>query len=189
MARLRNVMVSYTKERFVIMLDSDEILAKEGALKMEEKLKNEGYSLTWMHYAYSEDELNKSLSPGEENPNLGYAGIDILALKKLVCSMRNTKEMKTCGYSKFKKEKFKVGPTEGRCLHLNKTHARLTLSDSLIEAKRNFWRSKYDMMLVLDGLTNVTFLSGYSYFGSYYIIGILSIFLPYFIWHIFRSYG
>jgi len=32
------------------------------------------------------------------------------------------------------------------------------------------------MMLVLDGLTNATFLSGYSYFGSYYIIGILSIF-------------
>jgi glycosyltransferase involved in cell wall biosynthesis len=177
MAHLRNVMVSYTKERFVIMLDSDVVLPKEGALKMEEKLKNEGYSLTWMHYAYSEDELNKPLSPGEENPNLGCAGIDILALKKVgMFDEKYERDEDVWIYSKFKKEKFKVGPTEGRCLHLNKTHARLTLSDSLIEAKRNFWRSKYDMMLVLDGLTNVTFLSGYSYFGSYYIIGILSIF-------------
>jgi hypothetical protein len=64
-----------------------------------------------MHYAYSEDEPNKPLSPGEENPNLGYAGIDILALKKLVCSMRNTKEMKTCGYTQnLRKRSLKSGP-------------------------------------------------------------------------------
>jgi hypothetical protein len=176
MAMLRNQILSLTKERYVIMLDSDVVLPQDGAKKMEEKLK-QGFSLTWMHYAYDEKEMNKPLSPGEENPNLGCSGIDTESLKKIgMFDERYERDEDIWVYSKFKKENFKVGPTEGRCLHLNKIHARNNFSDSIAEAKRNFWRSKYDMMLVLDGLTNLTFLTGYTYFGSYYLIGILGFF-------------
>lgn len=176
MAALRNQMLSLTNEKYVIMLDSDVILPQNGAKKMEEKLR-QGFSLTWMHYAYDEKEMNKPLSPGEENPNLGCAGIDMDSLKKIgMFDERYERDEDIWVYSKFQKEKFKVGPTEGRCLHLNKIHSRNNLRDSISEAKRNFWRSKYDMMLVLDDLTNFTFLTGYGYFGSYYLLGIIGFF-------------
>jgi len=57
---------------------------------------------------------------------------------------------------------------------LNKVHSRPDLRSSLLEARRNLWRSKYDMMLVMDGLTDLMLLTGYIYFGSYYVLALLS---------------
>lgn len=176
MAKLRNEMLKYASDRFVIFLDSDVVLPEKGAEKMESSLKR-GFAFTWMHYAYSEEEIDVPLSPGEENPNLGCAALDLEALRKVgMFDERYERDEDVWVYSKLKKVGFRVGPTEGRCLHLNKVHSREDLTSSLEEAKRNLWRSKYDMMLVLDGMTDVTFLTGYGYYGMYYLLGIAGVF-------------
>lgn len=81
-------------------------------------------------------------------------------------------------YSKLKKKGMTVGPVEERCLHLNSSHLRKDFRTSLREARRNLWRTKYDMMMVFDGLTDFTFLTGYLYYGSYYVIGASSVLFP-----------
>ena len=181
MAKLRNEMLKLTKDEYVIMLDSDVIPSSTGVAKMIENLEN-GVAYTWMHYAYSEKELEEKTSSLEENPNLGCAALNSNVIKEIgLFDERYERDEDVWLYAKLRKMGYKVKPTDGRCLHLNKTHARDTLSSSLKEAKRNLWRSKYDMMLVLDGLTQFQMLTGYSYYGSYYITALLSLFLsPYF---------
>lgn len=177
MASLRNKMLRYATEKEVIMLDSDVVIPKKGIQKLTETL-NKGVAMTWMHYAYSEDELNKPTN--EENPNLGCAAVDFDVIKKLgYFDERYERDEDVWLYAKLKKLGFKVAKTDGRCLHLNKVHARLDFRSSIEEAKRNLWRSKYDMMLVLDGLADPIFITSYAYFGSYYIAGILgALYLP-----------
>ena len=175
MAKIRNKMLSYASEDGVIMLDSDVVIPYDWSKRLENKL-NEGVALTWMHYAYSEEEVNKPLSVGEHNPNLGCAGVNLKVLKEIgLFDERYERDEDVWLYAKLKKLGYKVEPAEGRCLHLNRVHARLDFKSSIKEARRNLWRSKYDMMLVFDGLTDFTFLTGYSYYGSYYILAILSL--------------
>ncbi|MEM3938973.1 MAG: glycosyltransferase family A protein [Saccharolobus sp.] len=179
MARLRNKMLSLATDKYVIMLDSDVVIPKDYSRKLIDKLEK-GIVFTWMHYAYSEEEIDMGLSAGEVNPNLGCAGLNVEILKKIGnFDERYERDEDVWLYTILRKNGYKVEPTEGRCLHLNKVHARLNFSSSLIEAKRNLWRSKYDIMLMMDGLIDFTFLTGYSYYGSYYILAILSIFFPY----------
>ncbi|WP_338600330.1 glycosyltransferase family A protein [Sulfolobus tengchongensis] len=177
MAKLRNKMLSLATDKYVIMLDSDVIIPKDYSIKIVNKLES-GIAFSWMHYAYSEDEIEKPLSLTELNPNLGCAGVNLEIIKKIgYFDERYERDEDIWLYAKLKKSGYKVEPAEGRCLHLNKVHARLDFSSSLSEARRNLWRSKYDVMLIFDGLTDFTFLTGYSYYGSYYILAILSVFL------------
>ncbi|MEM3269792.1 MAG: glycosyltransferase family A protein, partial [Saccharolobus sp.] len=73
MARLRNKMLSLATDKYVIMLDSDVVIPKDYSRKLIDKLEK-GIVFTWMHYAYSEEEIDMGLSAGEVNPNLGCAG-------------------------------------------------------------------------------------------------------------------
>ncbi len=176
MARLRNKLLSLSSEKYIIMLDSDVVIPKDYSRRLIERLES-GIAFTWMHYAYSESEIDKPLSLNEHNPNLGCAGLNTEVIRSIGnFDERYERDEDVWLYAKLKKLGYRVEPTEGRCLHLNKVHARLNFSSSLIEAKRNLWRSKYDIMLMMDGLTDLTFLTGYSYYGSYYILGILSMF-------------
>lgn len=178
MAKLRNQLLTLTEERIAIMLDSDVVLP-DGAIDVMRKTVEDGASFTWMHYAYSEDEIGLGLKPGEENPNLGCAALDTHVIKELgMFDEIYDRDEDIWLYSKLKRSGHRVQPSPGRCLHLNKVHSRTDLKSSLKEARRNLWRSKYDMMLMLDGLTNPTFLTGYAYYGSYYMVGIVSPFLP-----------
>jgi len=179
MARLRNKMLELADEDYVIFLDSDVII--NNAEKIMEKLRN-GISYTWMHYAYHEEDINKPLKVGENNPNLGCAGLNVNVIKKIGgFDERYERSEDVWLYSKLKKLGYKVEPTEGRCLHLNKTHAREDFKSAIKEARRNLWRGKYEVMLIFDGLADISFLSGYLYYGSYYVLGILSAFIPYFL--------
>ncbi|AWR96437.1 glycosyltransferase [Acidianus sulfidivorans JP7] len=179
MAKLRNKMLQLATEKYAIFLDSDVILPENCSKIMENKL-NDGVVFTWMHYAYSEEELKKPLSAGEHNPNLGCAGLNIEVIKKIGgFDEKYARDEDVWLYAKLKKLGYRAEPSEGRCLHLNNVHARLNFRSSLKEAKRNLWRSKYDVMLLFDGLSDITFLTGYSYYGSYYIIAIISIFFPF----------
>lgn len=174
MARLRNKMLSLIDDKYVIMIDSDVVIPKDYANKIISKLEN-GVAYSWMHYAYSEEEIKKPLSLSENNPNLGCAGLNLEIIKRIgYFDERYERDEDVWLYAKLKKIGYKVEPAEGRCLHLNKVHARLDFSSSIVEARRNLWRSKYDIMLIFDGLTDFTFLTGYSYYGSYYILAILS---------------
>jgi len=174
MARLRNNMISLTEGKYVIMLDSDVIIPKDYSTRLLKRLE-EGIAYTWMHYAYFEEEIDKPLALGENNPNLGCAGLNIEVIKRIGgFDERYERDEDIWLYSKLKKEGYRVEATEGRCLHLNRVHARLDFRSSITEARKNLWRSKYDFMLVFDGLTNITFLTGYSYYGSYYLLAILS---------------
>jgi len=179
MAKLRNKMLELAGENYAIFLDSDVII--NNAVKMIEKLRN-GVSFTWMHYAYHEEDIGKPLKVGENNPNLGCAGLNVTDIKKIGgFDERYERGEDIWLYSKLKKLGYRAEPTEGRCLHLNKIHAREDFKSSIKEARRNLWRSKYDIMLLFDGLTNILFLTGYLYYGSYYVVGILSAFFPYFL--------
>lgn len=179
MAKLRNKMLGLADEKYVIFLDSDVILPNVD--KFMEKLRD-GVSYTWMHYAYSYEELNKPLKVGENNPNLGCAGINTEDVKKVGgFNERYERSEDVWLYSKLRKMGFRAEPAEGRCLHLNKVHAREDFRSSIKEARRNLWRSKYEVMLVMDGLADISFLSGYLYYGSYFVTGILSVFIPYFL--------
>ncbi|AAK40982.1 glycosyltransferase family 2 protein [Saccharolobus solfataricus] len=175
MARLRNKMLSLASDKYVIMLDSDVVIPKNYSNNIINKLER-GVAYTWIHYAYSEEEIEKPLSISENNPNLGCAGLNLEVIKRIgYFDERYERDEDVWLYAKLKKTGYKVEPAEGRCLHLNKVHARLNLSSSVAEARRNLWRSKYDIMLMFDGLTDFTFLTGYSYYGSYYILAILSV--------------
>ncbi|MGC9106344.1 MAG: glycosyltransferase family 2 protein [Thermoprotei archaeon] len=175
MARLRNEMAKYASEDYVIMLDSDVVIPFDWSVKLIRKLE-EGVAFTWMHYAYDEAETTKPLAVGEENPNLGCAGLNLTVLRQIgMFDERYARDEDIWLYSYLKRKKYRVEPSEGRCLHLNKVHARNDLKSSLKEARRNLWRSKYDMMLVFDGLVNLTFLTGYAYYGSYYAIALLTL--------------
>jgi glycosyltransferase involved in cell wall biosynthesis len=175
MARLRNEMAKHATEDFVIMLDSDVVIPFDWSVKLIRKLE-EGVAFTWMHYAYDESETTKPLAVGEENPNLGCAGLNLAILRQIgMFDERYARDEDVWLYSYLKKKKYRVEPSDGRCLHLNKVHARNDLKSSLKEARRNLWRSKYDMMLVFDGLANLTFLTGYAYYGSYYVLALLTL--------------
>ncbi|BFH73207.1 glycosyltransferase family A protein [Sulfurisphaera javensis] len=179
MSRLRNKMLSLADEKYVIFLDSDVIIFEGYAKVIENKLKN-NVAFTWMHYAYSEDEVKKPINVGEHNPNLGCAGLDAEIVKNIGgFDERYERDEDVWLYAKLRKLGYNAEPSEGRCLHLNKVHARLDFHSSLKEARRNLWRSKYDIMLLFDGLSNITFLTGYSYYGSYYILAILTSIFPY----------
>ncbi len=177
MAMLRNRLLSLATEDLVIMMDSDVVIGS--AKSLLRRVEEEGYAYTWMHYAYTEEELRRPRFPGEENPNLGCAAINLKEVKEIgMFDERYERDEDIWLYSKLKHSGKRVGPVEERCLHLNTSHLRKDLSSSLREARRNLWRSKYDMMMVLDGLTDFTFLTGYSYYGSYYVIGLVSVFIP-----------
>ncbi|BCU70483.1 glycosyltransferase family 2 protein [Stygiolobus caldivivus] len=181
MAKLRNEMLKLAKEEYVIMLDSDVIPSNNAFTRMVENLKG-GAAFTWMHYAYDEKELEEEFDPLEENPNLGCSALNVDIIRELgFFDERYERDEDVWLYAKLKKMGYKVKPTKGRCLHLNKVHARETLASSIKEARRNLWRSKYDMMLVLDGLTQFQMLTGYTYYGSYYVTALLSLLIsPYF---------
>ncbi|MCY0859041.1 MAG: glycosyltransferase [Sulfolobaceae archaeon] len=172
MAILRNRMLQYATERYLFMIDSDVVIPENGLQKMLHTL-TQGVVMTWMHYAYSFEELQKP-SGAEENPNLGCSAVDFEILKKIgLFDEKYERDEDVWLYAKLRKLGYRVMKTEGRCLHLNKVHARQDLRSSLEEAKRNFWRSKYDMMLLLDGLADPTFLTSYAYFWSYYVTGVI----------------
>jgi glycosyltransferase involved in cell wall biosynthesis len=174
MARLRNKLISLARERVVVLMDSDVVI--KSASNLIRKVEEEGYSFSWMHYAYSEDEMNKPTEVGENNPNLGCASLDLEAIKKVgMFDEKYARDEDVWVYSKLRKEGMKVGSIEERCLHLNRSHERKDLRTSIKEARRNLWRPKYDVMLMMDGLTQATFLTGYTYYGSYYIVGVLSV--------------
>ncbi|BAK54178.1 glycosyltransferase family 2 protein [Sulfurisphaera tokodaii] len=178
MAKLRNKMLELTSEKHVIFLDSDVVLPSNFSKKIEEKLL-EGVAFTWMHYAYSSEEIEKPINKGEHNPNLGCAGINTEYIKMIGgFDEKYERDEDVWLYAKLKKLGYRVEPANGRCLHLNKVHARTDFKSSIKEARRNLWRSKYDLMLLFDGLTDITFLTGYTYYGSYYILAILSAFFP-----------
>ncbi|MEM0173939.1 MAG: glycosyltransferase family A protein [Sulfolobaceae archaeon] len=178
MAKLRNKMLELASEKYVAFLDSDVVLPNDFIKKVEEKL-SQGVTFTWMHYAYSEEEINKPLAKGENNPNLGCSALDIEEIRKIGgFDEKYERDEDVWLYAKLRKLGYRAEPTEGRCLHLNKIHARLDFKSSIKEAKRNLWRSKYDIMLIFDGLTDITFLTGYAYYGSYYLLGVLSPFFP-----------
>ncbi|QKR00879.1 glycosyltransferase family 2 protein [Metallosphaera tengchongensis] len=177
MAMLRNRLLSLATEDLVIMMDSDVVI--KSAKSLLSRVAEQGYAYTWMHYAYTEEELGRPRSPGEENPNLGCAAINLKDVKEIgMFDEKYERDEDIWLYSKLKHSGKRVGPVEERCLHLNTSHLRKDLSSSLREARRNLWRSKYDMMMVFDGLADFTFLTGYSYFGSYYVIGLLSALIP-----------
>jgi Glycosyl transferase family 2. len=176
MAKLRNEMLKLANESYVVMLDSDVIPSEKALPRMIENLKN-GVTFTWMHYAYDEKEIEVDSDSLEENPNLGCSALNLDVIKRVgYFDERYERDEDVWLYAKLKKEGYIVKPTKGRCLHLNKVHARENLMSSLKEARRNLWRSKYDMMLVLDGLTQFQMLTGYTYYGSYYVIPIISLF-------------
>ncbi len=178
MAYLRNKLLSLASEKVVIMMDSDVVIPS--ADSMVRKVSEEGYAYSWMHYAYSEEEMKRPRAVGEENPNLGCAALDVEKIKEIGMFDENyARDEDIWLYSKLKKRGMSVGPVEERCLHLNSSHLRKDLRTSVKEARRNLWRTKYDMMMVFDGLTDFTFLTGYLYYGSYYVIGLSSLlFLP-----------
>ncbi|AOL15809.1 glycosyl transferase family 2 [Sulfolobus sp. A20] len=171
MAKLRNKMLKLANDKYIIMLDSDVVIPKDYSKRLIDKLEK-GVVFTWMHYAYSEDEVDKHLSVNEHNPNLGCSGLNREVIKEF--DERYERDEDVWLYAKLKKSGYIVEPADGRCLHLNKVHARLDFSSSIKEARRNLWRSKYDIMLMFDGLIDFTFLTGYAYYGSYYILGLLS---------------
>ena len=179
MAAIRNKMLSLTDDEFVIMLDSDVVIPSDWSKFLLSKL-YDGVAFAWMHYAYSEEEVKRPLKPGETNPNLGCAGVNAKIVKSLgMFDERYERDEDVWLYSFLRKKGYRAEPAEGRCLHLNRVHAREDLRSSLKEARRNLWRSKYDLMLVFDGLTDPTFLTGYTYYGSYYILLLASIFEKY----------
>lgn len=173
MAKLRNIMLSLSKDDVIIMLDSDVVIPYDWSQRLVEKIRS-GVHFTWMHYAYSTNDIMKPLAPGENNPNLGCSALSS-KVKDIGFDERYERDEDIWLYAKLRKLGFKAEPTEGRCLHLNSTHARLDFRSSLKEAKRNLWRSKYDMRLIRDGLVDFTFLTGYSYYGSYFLVGVLGV--------------
>lgn len=178
MSKLRNDMIKLINGRFFIMLDSD-VIPPKGGIEMLEKTLREGVAYTWMHYAYNENELKKPKGKLENNPNLGCAGLDKNALREIgFFDEKYERGEDIWLYEKLKKHGYKVRPTEGRCLHLNRIHARENFKSSITEARRNLWRPKYDMLRLLDGLGSIESYLSYLYFGSYYIIGILNIINP-----------
>ncbi|MEM4047231.1 MAG: glycosyltransferase family A protein [Metallosphaera sp.] len=177
MARLRNKMLDLTKDKFVIMMDSDVVIRPDHTREMIAKLSEHPY--VWLHYAYSESEMDTPLSKGENNPNLGCAALNVEVIRSVGgFDEKYERDEDVWLYAKLRKMGYSPSTLNGKCLHLNDLHARKTFRSSLIEARRNLWRSKYDLRLVRDGLVDITFLTGYVYFGSYYVLGIASIFLP-----------
>jgi Glycosyl transferase family 2. len=96
MAKLRNRMLSLVADKYAVMLDSDVVMPRDAVSKMVRKLEG-GAHFTWMHYAYSEEEMNQPLSAMEENPNLGCAGLNVETVRKLGGSTRGTKGTRTFG--------------------------------------------------------------------------------------------
>jgi hypothetical protein len=179
MAALRNRLLSLAGSDRFMMLDSDVVLGEgflTGIFSFAEV--NEA-SMVWAHYAYSEEELKRPLGRGEENPNLGCAVLKASDLRTLGgFDERYERDEDVWLYSKLKRLGKRVLPYPGRCLHLNRSHLREDLHSSLREARRNLWRAKYDMMLVVDGLSNSTFLTSYAYYLSYYVVAALSVLYP-----------
>ncbi|BBG24096.1 hypothetical protein IC006_1397 [Sulfuracidifex tepidarius] len=177
MAKLRNKLLSLATENVVITMDSDVVIPS--AESLVKKVNEDGYAYSWMHYAYSEEELKRPRAVGEENPNLGCAALNVEKIREIgMFDEKYARDEDIWLYSKLKKKGMTVGPVEERCLHLNSSHLRKDFRTSLREARRNLWRTKYDMMMVFDGLTDFTFLTGYLYYGSYYVIGASSVLFP-----------